>query len=194
MKSLLIAVALLVGLAGCATTHRTTTVQTTGGQTVTTEEFDYIGYGTPIVVTTYPGVAFYPRYVTECFCIWPVAFIGGVWINHHGAHVTYHGHWTAPPRHVREVHVREYRANPHRPEFRRAPPGHFNKPHQSPPPQHVRPLPKPPQQHQPQARPHQRAQPPQIQRPHPQVQQKAPQTKPHQRQREPAKKQDKKQQ
>ncbi|TSC63967.1 MAG: hypothetical protein G01um101491_407 [Parcubacteria group bacterium Gr01-1014_91] len=178
MKSLLIAVALLVGLAGCATTHRTTTVQTTGGQTVTTEEFDYIGYSTPIVVTAYPGVAFYPRYVVGCGCIWPVAFIGGVWVNHHGAHVTYHGHWTAPPRHVREVHIREYRANPHRPEFRRAPPGHFNRPHQSPPPQHVRPLPKPPQ----------------VQRQQPQVQQKAPQEKPQQHRREPAKKQDKKQQ
>lgn len=210
MKNLLIAVVLLVGLAGCAvvpvgtTTHRTTTTtQTVDGQTVTTtEEFDYIGETTPIEVAAYPGVAFYPRYVPACLCIWPVAFYNGVWINYAGVTIVYPGYWSRPPVHVHNVYVREFRGHVHPRGFRRVPRDHFHGRHGGPavrpqhaPQQHraipprqhreqlpyVRPLPKPPSQ-------------PQVRQPQPHVkphaQQREPQAKPRQQQRMPAKKPD----
>jgi hypothetical protein len=174
------------------------TTQSADGQTVTTEEFDYVGETTPLVVAAYPGVAFYPRYIPECFCIWPVAYYGGVWINYLGAPIVYRGGWSHPPVHIRNNYVREFHTNPH-PAFHRAPPGHFsNRPggpvtrpagpqQHVPQQQHVVPQ----QQHQQQVHPGQpqmhvpqhvpQARPPQMQQRQPQVQQRAPQARPQQR-------------
>ncbi len=180
MKKML-AVAVLLGLAGCAvvpagTSYQTTTVQTSDGQTVTTEEFDYTGYSTPIIVSAYPGVAFYPRYIVDCLCIWPVAFYNGAWINYLGVPIVYRGYWSPPPRHIRDTYLWGFRTNPHRPEFNRAPPGHpFHRPPSWRPGQHAVPpqQPRPPQHIVPQQRPQMHRPPPQqrpqIQRPQPQA-------------------------
>lgn len=83
-------------------------------------EMDYVGNTTPLVVETYPGVAFYPRYVDGV--IVPVAFINGRYVNAHGVVIVHQGPWIHPPAHVIVAHKEEMRRNPAA--FRRVPPNH----------------------------------------------------------------------
>lgn len=186
-KTLAVAVLLVVGLIGCAVvpvgTYRSTTVQTV------VEECDYTtDECTQVEVAAYPGVIFHSRYIAECFCIWPVAFYGGTWINYLGSPIVYHGYWGHPPRNTINSYRGFARGNTHM--FTHVPPrgrpnGSFGgRPQQhSVPQQHVVPQQRP-QMHVPP--PQQR---PQVQRPipqaRPQMQQRAPQSRP-QQQRAPA--------
>ena len=88
------------------------TVSPAVGDEVAVEGYDYIGNSTPIVVEAYPGILFYPRYVIECDCIMPIAFIGGVWINSYGGRVRYHGRWGRPSNRAFAMHREEFRRNP----------------------------------------------------------------------------------